>query len=744
MTVMKNYHEKPVFGLDIGTRSIVGTIGYLEKDKFIVLAQRAKEHETRAMLDGQIHDIRKVSETIAEVKAQLEEVTGMPCEEVCIAAAGRVLRTVTTSVENEFHSEKEVTEEDVYALASLGVEKAYEEFLKTNDTEIKFYCVGYSVVHYYMNHYPIGNLIGHKAKTIGADMIATFLPDDVVDGLYKAVELAGLQVANLTLEPIAAIQVAIPEMYRMLNIALVDVGAGTSDISITKDGSIIAYGMIPTAGDSLTELIAMHCLVDFQTAEMIKRSTGEKEVIEYNDIMGITQSITTGEVLEILEPAILDMTKQVSDKIKELNGNKSVSAVFVVGGGGKIPTYTEHLAEELGIVAQRVALRGEEVMQKIEFCEDNIKKDSLLVTPIGICLSYYEQSNNFIFVTFNEERIKLYDNNHLAVVDAAMQAGFPNDGLFPKRGKEITYTVNGTVRLMRGDVGEAAQIFVNGKEADIHTSIFANDYIVVKASTAGEDAGLELQQIPEFSSRLSIIVNDKPVSLPAFASVNGVLQSGFYDIQDGDEVQILNFYTVEQIIEFMDVLLDSEMNIYVNNKVADRETKVYENFSVMWTMEELTLSDQIAKAIEENTESAEETGAVEENAESAAEQEAVEEKDEADTEAEAWEERDESDTEAEPLEESNESMEKEAKADGEEKEVMKEAVANPISVVVNGKPIVMNGKSSYVFVDIFDYIDMDLSKPQGASIITTINGRSAQYMEQLHAGDVIEVYWRND
>ncbi len=744
MTVMKNYHEKPVFGLDIGTRSIVGTIGYLEKDKFIVLAQRAKEHETRAMLDGQIHDIRKVSETIAEVKAQLEEVTGMPCEEVCIAAAGRVLRTVTTSVENEFHSEKEVTEEDVYALASLGVEKAYEEFLKTNDTEIKFYCVGYSVVHYYMNHYPIGNLIGHKAKTIGADMIATFLPDDVVDGLYKAVELAGLQVANLTLEPIAAIQVAIPEMYRMLNIALVDVGAGTSDISITKDGSIIAYGMIPTAGDSLTELIAMHCLVDFQTAEMIKRSTGEKEVIEYNDIMGITQSITTGEVLEILEPAILDMTKQVSDKIKELNGNKSVSAVFVVGGGGKIPTYTEHLAEQLGIVAQRVALRGEEVMQKIEFCEDNIKKDSLLVTPIGICLSYYEQSNNFIFVTFNEERIKLYDNNHLAVVDAAMQAGFPNEGLFPKRGKEITYKINDTLRLVRGGAGEAAQIFVNGKEADIHTSIFANDCIVVKESTKGEDAGLELQQIPEFSSKLNIIVNDKPVSLPAFASVNGVLQSGFYDIQDGDEVWMLNFYTVGQIIEFMDVLLEPDMNIYVNNKVADRETKVYENFSVMWTMEELTLSDQIAKAIEENTESAEETGAVEENAESAAEQEAVEEKDEADTEAEAWEERDESDTEAEPLEESNESMEKEAKADGEEKEVMKEAVANPISVVVNGKPIVMNGKSSYVFVDIFDYIDMDLSKPQGASIITTINGRSAQYMEQLHAGDVIEVYWRND
>lgn len=83
---------------------------------------------------------------------------------------------------------------------------------------------------------------------ISEDIIVTFLPEDVVDGLYSAVAQAGLDVANMTLEPIAAIDVAIPETFRMLNIALVDVGAGTSDISVTKDGSIIAYGMIPLAG----------------------------------------------------------------------------------------------------------------------------------------------------------------------------------------------------------------------------------------------------------------------------------------------------------------------------------------------------------------------------------------------------------------------------------------------------------------------------------------------------------------
>lgn len=190
MEGVKEKQGQLVFGLDIGTRSIVGTVGYLNGGKFHVLAQRSKEHETRAMLDGQIHDIGKVGETISQVKEQLEADLGRELTEVCIAAAGRVLRTVTTYVEHSFESDREITQEDVYSLCTMGVEKAYEEFQNSNtDTDMKFYCVGYTAMRYYMNGYQMGNLEGHKAKNIAVDLIATFLPDDVVDGLYKAVEL---------------------------------------------------------------------------------------------------------------------------------------------------------------------------------------------------------------------------------------------------------------------------------------------------------------------------------------------------------------------------------------------------------------------------------------------------------------------------------------------------------------------------------------------------------------------------
>ena len=710
MEGVKEKQGQLVFGLDIGTRRIVGTVGYLNGGKFHVLAQRSKEHETRAMLDGQIHDIGKVGETISQIKTLLEEDLNRELKDVCIAAAGRVLRTVTTYVEQNFENDHEITQEDVYSLCTMGVEKAYEEFQKNNsDNDMKFYCVGYTPMRYYMNGYQMGNLEGHKAKTIAVDLIATFLPDDVVDGLYKAVELADLHVANLTLEPIAAIQVAIPEKFRMLNMALVDVGAGTSDISITKDGTITAYGMIPVAGDSLTDILVQHCLVEFEAAEQIKRKCRTQEVIEYEDIMGLPQTITASEVLELLDPEIERMTQMVSDTIKELNGDKPVSAVFVVGGGGMVPGYTEKLAEKLGIVKERVAIRGQEVMQTIVFELENARKDAMMVTPIGICLSYYVQSNNFIFVEFNGERVKLYDNGKLSVTDAAMQMQFPNDRLFPRRGEALMFTVNGKTRMVRGEQGEAAVIRVNGETADMYTQVHNGDRIVVTPSTEGAAAVLELGKLPELGDALSVYVNGKQISLPKTADVNGHRKNEFYHISQNDEIRIQNSYTVREIAEFLDVSLGED--IKVNDTAAQPDNRVYEHFTVSWDMKNPLPEGNYADMPDEEEDGCEEEPAVQE-AETAI---------------------------------SVDSGQGENTAQAEQEQTVTAQGPHPLTVIVNHSPVTMQGKASYVFVDVFDYIDFDLgaSASAGRSIVTNLNGRPAQYMESLKEGDVIEIYWKS-
>lgn len=718
MSKLGNREESLIYGLDIGTRSVVGTVGYKEKDRFVIVAQISRQHETRAMLDGQIHDIPAVGNAISEVTRELEQRISKKLESVCIAAAGRVLKTVMAQAEHDFEEEKVVTVDDILALEALAVEHAYEKFQKENDTDIRFYCVGYSVMRYFMNNYPMGNLLDHKAKSISLELIATFLPDDVVDGLYRAVEHAGLRVANMTLEPIAAIEVAIPQMFRMLNIGLIDVGAGTSDICITKDGTIVAYGMLPIAGDGLTEIIARHCLVDFDTAESIKIGIEKNDIVEYKDIMGLPKTIKKEEVLSLVEPQIDRMASEAADKILELNGGKAVSAVFVVGGGGKIEGYTNKIAEKLGIPAERCAVRGEDVMQKIDFEEKNAVKDSLLVTPIGICLNYYQKSNNFIFVSFNNKRVRLYDNNKLTVIDAAVQASFPNDGLFPKRGASITVMVNGRQRMFRGKPGEAAVIMVNGKSADIHTTIRSNDVIEVTESTAGAPATADLNKLLENDLPISIYVNEQKIDFPKFASVNGEIRPGSHALADGDEVETLGYYTIAQIAEFMDVTLSEDTDIYVNNQLADEDTKVYDNFSVTWTLEQPKRkdTDDPEKILSGDEETEEDLQAV-------AEKKAVRRAEERET------------NRAEHTKNSKPEKDDENGKKNEKEE------NNIVTVFVNKDKVVLSGKKDYIFVDVFDYINFDLSKPQGTMIILKLNGRNAAYTDILNSGDRLDIYW---
>lgn len=723
--------EAYVFGLDIGTRSIVGTVGYREKDRFVVVAQAAKEHETRAMLDGQIHDIAMVAGTIKEVKEILEKKIKRKLKNVCIAAAGRVLRTKEATVTIDFDEDTLITEDIIYELDSTGVEKAYEIFQNENQSGEKFYCVGHSVVRYTLNGHPITNLENHKGKQIGMELIATFLPYDVVDGLYSAVEMAGLEVANLTLEPIAAIEVAIPEKFRMLNIALVDIGAGTSDICITKEGSVSAYGMIPVAGDSLTEILANHCLVEFAEAEKIKRGIAECDSVEYEDIMGLTQSINKQEVLEVLSEQVEVMTTQICETITSLNGDKPVSAIFVVGGGGRIEGFTAKLADKMGIQVQRVALRGEDVMTKINFLDDTLTKDSMLITPLGICLNFYEQNNNFIYVSFNDERIKLYDNGKLSIVDAVMQAGISNDSLFPKRGKELKFYLNKKEKVVKGQLGEAAVLTLNGEPADIHTLIHSNDIIRMIPSTAGKKAEMNLDKLKEAAEEIEIIIDGINIPFPKIVTVNGELVSDHYSIKKNDKVMIQDYYTVEQVLTFLDLTGERDCEYYVNNTIADMETKVYNRFS-------FEMKEKSKSVDNSEIETFADLERLSESDEEKSDSDYVSKGEE--TKPQLFPNTDKITSPAgrEAFVESDNGKEND---NPKTEEVSKEI--RDLHVIVNKMPICLKGKTDYYYVDVFDYIDFDLSHPKGKGVVTTLNGRNAEYLEYLSEGDIIEIYWKD-
>ncbi len=690
MSASVNTKEGLVFGLDIGTRAVVGVVGYREKDKFIVKAIESLEHDTRSMLDGQIHDIGRVAATISEVKDRLEKKCKIKLKDVCIAAAGRVLKTENVHAEIVYNDDVLIQDEHIFDLQSKGVEEAYKKFQTENEFGEKYYCVGKSVIKYFMNDLFMSNLLNHRARKIAVDMICTFLPYDVVEGLQTAVEMAGLSVCNLTLEPIAAIEVAIPEQFRMLNIALVDVGAGTSDICVTKDGSVTAYGMIPVAGDSLTETIAKYCLVEFNEAEKIKKGIEENEEVEYEDILGLKATISRKDVLEMLDDQIKEMAKLVSDEITRLNGGEKVGAIFVVGGGGRIENYTKYLAEEHGIVVNRVALRGEEVMGKIEFKDNSVTKDSLIVTPLGICLHFYEENNSFINVSLNDDRLKLYDNGNVTVVDAVMQIGLDNNALFPRRGDSLVFTLNGEEKVVKGELGESCIVYLNSELTNLHATLHANDYIKLVPSTKGPNASITLGKLNSEKSKLNITVNNMNVTLPNLCTVNGEIAVDSYKIQNGDDVEVLDYLKVSQVLELLDLNIEDNQYVTVNNAKADMDTKVYPRFSVdIVTADDLSYAD--------------------------------------------LPEDDETDADYEENESSGNS--------GSTNKV--KSLHKTLTLTVNSEPMVFDDKDSYRFVDVFDHIDIDLTTPHGSGIATLLNGHTADFTEELKDGDIIEVYWKD-
>ena len=476
---------------------------------------------------------------------------------------------------------------------------------------------------------------------------------------------------------------------------MIDVGAGTSDISVTNDGSVIAFGMIPCAGDSLTEIIARKCLIDFATAERIKKEASVKAEIAYEDIMGLEQTITSEEVYAVCKPQIEKMAKQAADEIRRLNGDMSPSAVFVVGGGGKIKGFTEQIAKELELDPKRVALRGEEIMNDVDFPSDCLK-DSTIITPVGICLSYYEQNNNFIYVIFNGTRIKLYDNNKLAVIDAAIQASFDRESLFPRRGKEVHYTVNGKNRVTRGEYGESATITVNGENVDINHAIKANDEIIMQESTQGRPAQVRISDLLDYHGKISVTVDGQKLTLAKPIKVNGREETSDYLIQEGDEVSLYSYYTYGQMYDYLK--LNSKQKLTVNGREANEESAIYAGDKL-----EIQVKEEKQTQMHDANEP-------------------------------------EKEVKPETVQVFKDMVEQAAKEEKQEEETISDNKS--IVVIANQKPVTLAGKDSYQFVDIFDYIDFDTRTVKGKGIVTRVNGENAQYTQQLKDGDKLEIFWK--
>ena len=537
-----------LFALDIGTRSVVGIILEEHGESFHVVDILVEEHKERAMVDGQIHNVLKVAEIIQSVKEKLEKKHGK-LEKVSVAAAGRALKTEQAEVIMDIKNRPIFSEDDMSRLELSAVQKAQSNLLQnsTDKNTNHYYCVGYSVVYYRLDGEEIGSLVDQQGNEASIEVIATFLPRVVVESLISALKRANLEMEALTLEPIAAINVLIPPSMRRLNVALVDIGAGTSDIAITDLGTVVAYGMVATAGDEITEALSDIYLLDFPLAEEAKRTLNTEEFIQIQDILGFEQDIPKEEVVDSLKPAIEVLASSISNEILRLNNNKPTKAVMLVGGGSLTPTLPRILAEKLNLPANRVAVRGIDAIQNLTKA-DHIPITPELVTPIGIAIAAKRAPIQYMSVQVNNQIVRLFELKEMTIADALLAANISARKLYGRPGEALSVHVNGQVIHIPGEHGKPAVIQLNGIEANTKSSIQNNDKIELLEGIDGKEGMATVRDLLDDATIKSITFQGVMYIVEPSVQINGNKVSLDTMLQENDKITVDTPQTVEQVL----------------------------------------------------------------------------------------------------------------------------------------------------------------------------------------------------
>ena len=507
----KKQDQSLIYALDIGTRSIIGVAGRVSDERLEVLAIEKEEHGRRAMLDGQIEDIEQVAKVARRVTERMEAKLGCKLTRVCVAAAGRALRTERGRYAMDLPQVQRIGSDIISQLESGAVSDAESRLSEEPDPQRRSYLVGYTVSGYLLDRYPLATLKDHNGQQLEAEVVATFLPSEVVESLYTVMEAAGLEVASLTLEPIAALNAVIPADLRLLNLVLADIGAGTTDIAICRDGAVVGYTMATTAGDEITETLMRRFLIDFATAERMKMQINEPSVA-YRDVLGFEQSVAGTEIQETLQGAAKSLAQEIAQRVTDINGAPP-SAMFLAGGGSKLLGLKELVAEALGMDQRRVALAGNNY-DISAFSREYEINDPEYATPLGIAVSagLWLISDSYR-IMLNGKPAKLFRSGSLTVLDLLMMNGYTSADLVGRTGRSLSVTVDGQRLTFRGESAAPCVLRRNGEDARPSALVYAGDSIEFTPAVPGASAQRTPGDLLGADYAGGVLINGRPASL---------------------------------------------------------------------------------------------------------------------------------------------------------------------------------------------------------------------------------------
>ena len=568
-----------LLGLDISAGSVFGMVGYCDKSRFIVKDSESEDYASSFVSECDLNDTDKVSEAVKRIKQSLEDRCAQEFNEVFLSVPSAFLKTMDVHASLLFEEVTIIKDVHIYSLYQKSIKDACDRLNSRTDSHRKYYCLSKDMVKYSLDDELTDDLVLKKGSKIGIEMVCTFLSYDAVEALESIASNAGLK-AKLTLSPCADAYILLNDEFKDKNTAVLNINGEGSDLSIITDGMLVSCTEINDLAGSLADSLAEYILVEPDEAEkIIKRIETSKET-EFEDILGLNHTITKKDVYEKLLTPLKNLSRCAYEEIIRLNAIKKIDAIIVTGELSKFCEHAAFLKNDTDIPVSFFDLKSEDILNKVSVLEDSRKLNYVTVKTAGAVLNSLTGINSFINVSINDDVIKLYDNNRLTVLDAAMQIGLDKNALFARLGDSLTFILNGKEQTVKGEPGENCTLILNGEECALNSYLHDNDSIKLIPSTKGIKGSITLGGLNKVSPKLSFTVNNMNVSLPVVCSVNGKMYNNSYEIKDGDQVEIPDYLTVDRILELLDITLKDNQKVTVNGETSHINTKVYSNSSV--------------------------------------------------------------------------------------------------------------------------------------------------------------------
>lgn len=358
-----------IVGLDIGTTKIAALVGRKNEFGKLEILGMGKS-DSVGVTRGVVSHITPTVQAIQRAVEEAENKAGVEINVVNVGIAGQHIKSLQhrgirmrNSLDDEIsHGDIDALVEDMYKLVMLPGEEIIhvlpQEYIVDNEQGIKD-PIGMSGIRLEANFHIITGQIA-AAKNI-----------------YKCVRKAGLEVAELTLEPLASSEAVLSEEEKEAGVVLVDIGGGTTDIAIFQDGIIRHTAVIPFGGNIITEDIKEGCTIIKKQAELLKVKFGSALASENleNDIVAIPglrgrepKEISIRNLAHIIQARMEEIIEQVYYEIKNSGYEKRLIAGLVVTGGGSQLRHITQLFEfmtgmdtRIGYPTEHLAAGTEEV-----------------------------------------------------------------------------------------------------------------------------------------------------------------------------------------------------------------------------------------------------------------------------------------------------------------------------------------------------------------------------------------------